>query len=164
MGLKYKIGDRAVYPGHGVGEIISIEIKKIEGQELSFYIMKIIDTDLKIMIPTANPKSAGIRDLIEEKKIPEVYDILRHQDVKIDNIAWNKRFKDYNEKLKSGSLYEIAEVLRDLFVLKKRKELSFGEKRMYEMAINLLSQEISIVKSLEKDEIIEEIEKILQEG
>ena len=164
MGLKYNIGDKAVYPGHGVGEIISIEIKKIEGQELSFYIMKIIDTDLKIMIPTANPKSAGIRDLIEEKKIPEVYDILRHQDVKIDNIAWNKRFKDYNEKLKSGSLYEIAEVLRDLFVLKKRKELSFGEKRMYEMAINLLSQEISIVKSLEKDEIIEEIEKILQEG
>ena len=164
MELKYKIGDKAVYPGHGVGEIISIEIKKIEGQELSFYIMKIIDTDLKIMIPTNNPKSAGIRDLIEIEKIPEVYGILKEQDVKIDNVAWNKRFKDYNEKLKSGSLYEVAEVLRDLFVLKKRKELSFGEKRMYEMAINLLSQEISIVKSLEKEEIVEEIEKILQEG
>ncbi len=164
MELKYKIGDKAVYPGHGVGEIISIEIKKIEGQELSFYIMKIIDTDLKIMIPTNNPKSAGIRDLIEVEKIPEVYGILREQDIKIDNVAWNKRFKDYNEKLKSGSLFEIAEVLRDLFVLKKRKELSFGEKRMYEMAINLLSQEISIVKSIEKEDIIEEIEKILQEG
>ncbi len=164
MSLKYKIGDKAVYPGHGVGEIISIEIKKIEGQELSFYIMKIIDSDLKIMIPTSNPKSAGIRDLIEEEKIPKVYDILKEQDVRIDNVAWNKRFKDYNEKLKSGSLFEIAEVLRDLFVLKKRKELSFGEKRMYEMAINLLSQEISIVRSLEKDDIIDEIEKILQEG
>ncbi len=164
MSLKYKIGDKAVYPGHGVGEIISIEIKKIEGQELSFYIMKIIDSDLKIMIPTNNPKSAGIRDLIEEDKISKVYDILKEQDVRIDNVAWNKRFKDYNEKLKSGSLFEVAEVLRDLFVLKKRKELSFGEKRMYEMAINLLSQEISIVKSLEKDDIVEEIEKILQEG
>ncbi len=164
MSLKYKIGDKAVYPGHGVGEIISIEIKKIEGQELSFYIMKIIDSDLKIMIPTNNPKSAGIRDLIEEEKISKVYDILKEQDVRIDNVAWNKRFKDYNEKLKSGSLFEVAEVLRDLFVLKKRKELSFGEKRMYEMAINLLSQEISIVKSLEKDDIVEEIEKILQEG
>ncbi len=164
MSLKYKIGDKAVYPGHGVGEIISIEIKKIEGQELSFYIMKIIDSDLKIMIPTNNPKSAGIRDLIEEEKISKVYDILKEQDVRIDNVAWNKRFKDYNEKLKSGSIFEVAEVLRDLFVLKKRKELSFGEKRMYEMAINLLSQEISIVKSLEKDDIVEEIEKILQEG
>ena len=162
--MKYKIGDKAVYPGHGVGEIVAIEIKKIEGQKLSFYIMKIIDTDLKIMIPTNNPKGAGIRDLIEFEKIPEVYSILREQDVKIDNVAWNKRFKDYNEKLKSGSLYEVAEVLRDLFVLKKRKELSFGEKRMYEMAINLLSQEISIVKSLPKEDIIEEIENILQKG
>ena len=164
MSNKYNIGDKAVYPGHGVGEIISIEIKKIGGQELSFYILKIIDTDLKIMIPTSNPKGAGIRELIEENEIPEVYNILKNQDVKIDNVAWNKRFKDYNEKLKSGSLFEIAEVLRDLYVLKKRKELSFGEKRMYEMAINLLSQEISIVKSLERDVIIEEIENILKEG
>ncbi len=160
----YNIGDKAVYPGHGVGEIVSIEIKKIGGQELSFYILKILDSDLKIMVPTNNVKSTGMRDLINEEKIPEVYGILKNQDVKIDNVAWNKRFKDYNEKLKSGSIFEVAEVLRDLYVLKKTKELSFGEKRMYEMAINLISQEISIVKSTEKDEVIEEIESILEEG
>ena len=161
---QFNIGDKAVYPGHGVGEIIAIEIKKIGNQELSFYIMKILDSDLKIMIPTNNVKSTGVRDLIKKDKIPKVYEILKEQDIKIDNVAWNKRFKDYNEKLKSGSIYEIAEVLRDLYVLKKTKELSFGEKRMYEMAINFISQEISIVKSTEREEIIEEIEAILQEG
>ncbi len=164
MKEKYNIGDKAVYPGHGVGEIVSIEIKKIGGQELSFYILKILATDLKIMIPTNNVKSTGVRELIKENEIPEVYGILKQQDVKIDNIAWNKRFKDYNEKLKSGSIFEVAEVLRDLYVLKKTKELSFGEKRMYEMAINLISQEISIVKSLAQEDIIEEIESILKEG
>ncbi len=161
---KYQIGDKAVYPGHGVGEIEAIEKKEIDGETLSFYIMRIIDSGLKIMVPTSNLKITGMRDLITEDEINKVFSILKDQDIKIENITWNKRFKDYNERLKSGSIYEVASVLRDLVVLSKTKELSFGEKRMFEMAINLISQEISYVTGSEQEDIVEKIKKILKEG
>ena len=161
---KYQIGDKAVYPGHGVGEIEAIEKKEINGETLSFYIMRIIDSGLKIMVPTSNLKITGMRDLITENEIKKVFSILKEQDIKIENITWNKRFKDYNERLKSGSIYEVASVLRDLVVLSKTKELSFGEKRMFEMAINLISQEISFVTDSNQEDIVEQIKKILKEG
>ncbi len=161
---KYNIGDKAVYPGHGVGEIEAIETKKINDMELSFYIMKIINSGLKIMVPVNNIKGTGMRDLIDEDDIEKVLAILKERDIKIENITWNKRFKDYNERLKSGSILEVATVLRDLVILGKTKELSFGEKRMYEMAVNLISQEISFVKQQSQNEVISYIEKILKEG
>ena len=162
--MKYEIGDKAVYPGHGVGEIESIESKKIGDEELSFYIMKILNSGLKIMVPVDNVNGTGMRDLIDEEEIPDIFSILKDRDVKIENVTWNKRFKDYNERLKSGSIFEVATVLRDLVVLAKTKDLSFGEKRMYEMAINLISQEIAFVKGENQERIIEEIEDILKEG
>ena len=161
---RYNIGDKAVYPGHGVGEIEAIEIKKINDMELSFYIMKIINSGLKIMVPVDNIKGTGMRDLINEEDIENVLSILKERDIKIENITWNKRFKDYNERLKSGSIHEVATVLRDLVVLSKTKDLSFGEKRMYEMAVNLISQEISFVRQQPQKEVINNIEKILKEG
>jgi CarD family transcriptional regulator len=161
---KYQIGDKAVYPGHGVGEIEAIEKKEINGETLSFYIMRIIDSGLKIMVPTTNLKITGMRDLITENEINKVFSILKEQDIKIENITWNKRFKDYNERLKSGSIYEVASVLRDLIVLSKTKDLSFGEKRMFEMAVNLISQEISFVTGSEQEDIVEQINKIIKEG
>ncbi len=161
---KYQIGDKAVYPGHGVGEIEAIEKKEINGETLSFYIMRIIDSGLKIMVPTSNLKITGMRDLIAEEEIGKVFSILKEQNIKIENITWNKRFKDYNERLKSGSIFEVASVLRDLVVLGKTKELSFGEKRMFEMAINLISQEISFVTGKAQEDIIEKINKIIKEG
>ena len=161
---EYHIGDKAVYPGHGVGEIEAIENKVINGETISFYIMRIIDSGLKIMVPTNNLKITGMRDLINEDEIRKVFSILKDQNVKIENITWNKRFKDYNERLKSGSIFEVASVLRDLVVLGKTKELSFGEKRMFEMAVNLISQEISFVTGSDQDEIIEKINKIIKEG
>ncbi len=161
---EYNIGDKAVYPGHGVGEIEAIETKKINDMELSFYIMKIINSGLKIMVPVDNIKSTGMRDLIGEKEIESVFAILKERDIKIENITWNKRFKDYNDRLKSGSIYEVATVLRDLVVLGKTKDLSFGEKRMYEMAVSLISQEISFVKKQDQSEVISELEQILKEG
>ena len=162
--MKYEIGDKAVYPGHGVGEIESIESKKIGDEELSFYIMKILNSGLKIMVPVDNVNGTGMRDLIDEEEIPDIFSILKDRDVKIENVTWNKRFKDYNERLKSGSIFEVATVLRDLVVLAKTKDLSFGEKRMYEMAINLISQEIAFVKGENQERIIEEIGDILKEG
>lgn len=141
---QFKVGDHAVYPGHGVGRISSIEYKEILGTKHEFYSVLILETGMKIMIPAANIKSVGLRPLISKDEAQKVVDILKDKNVKIDTQTWNRRYRDYREKIITGSVYEIAEVLRDLYVLKVDKELSFGEKKMLDTAKNLLLQELNL--------------------
>lgn len=141
---QFKVGDHAVYPGHGVGRISSIEYKEILGTKHEFYSVLILETGMKIMIPASNIKSVGLRPLISKDEAQKVVDILKDKNVKIDTQTWNRRYRDYREKIITGSVYEIAEVLRDLYVLKVDKELSFGEKKMLDTAKNLLLQELNL--------------------
>lgn len=141
---QFKVGDHAVYPGHGVGRISSIEYKEILGTKHEFYSVQILETGMKIMIPAANIKSVGLRALISKEEALKVVDILKDKNVKIDTQTWNRRYRDYMEKIKTGSVFEIAEVLRDLYVLKVDKELSFGEKKMLDTAKNLLLKELNL--------------------
>lgn len=141
---QFKVGDHAVYPGHGVGRISSIEYKEILGTKHEFYSVLIIETGMKIMIPAANIKSVGLRPLISKEEAMKVVTILKDKNVKIDTQTWNRRYRDYMEKIKTGSVFEIAEVLRDLYVLKVDKELSFGEKKMLDTAKNLLLKELNL--------------------
>ncbi|MFZ3231659.1 MAG: CarD family transcriptional regulator [Pseudobdellovibrio sp.] len=141
---QFKVGDHAVYPGHGVGRISSIEYKEILGTKHEFYSVQILETGMKIMIPATNIKSVGLRHLISKEEAQKVVDILKDKNVKIDTQTWNRRYRDYMEKIKTGSVYEIAEVLRDLYVLKVDKELSFGEKKMLDTAKNLLLKELNL--------------------
>lgn len=145
--VTFKVGDNAVYPGHGVGEVTAIETKEIMGSEHSFYSIKIIESGMKIMVPTTNAESVGLRPIISKKEAAKVLDILTETNVKIDNQTWNRRYREYMEKIKTGSVYEIAEVLRDLFVLKVDKELSFGERKMLDTARTLLLKELSLATS-----------------
>jgi len=149
--LNFKVGDNAVYPGHGVGEVTSIETKKIMDESHSFYTIRILESGMKIMVPKSNAKSVGLRPIISRTEAGQVLDILREKDVKIDNQTWNRRYREYMEKIKTGSVYEIAEVLRDLYLLKVDKELSFGERKMLDTARNLLLTELSLATS--KDEL-----------
>ncbi len=142
--VQFKVGDHAVYPGHGVGKISSIEHKEILGTKHEFYSVLIIETGMKIMIPAANIKSVGLRPLISREEALKVVGILKDKNVKIDTQTWNRRYRDYMEKIKTGSVFEIAEVLRDLYVLKVDKELSFGEKKMLDTAKNLLLKELNL--------------------
>ncbi len=142
--VQFKVGDHAVYPGHGVGKISSIEYKEILGTKHEFYSVLIIETGMKIMIPAANIKSVGLRPLISKEEALKVVGILKDKNVKIDTQTWNRRYRDYMEKIKTGSVFEIAEVLRDLYVLKVDKELSFGEKKMLDTAKNLLLKELNL--------------------
>lgn len=142
--VQFKVGDHAVYPGHGVGKISSIEYKEILGTKHEFYSVLIIETGMKIMIPAANIKSVGLRPLISKEEALKVVRILKDKNVKIDTQTWNRRYRDYMEKIKTGSVFEIAEVLRDLYVLKVDKELSFGEKKMLDTAKNLLLKELNL--------------------
>lgn len=149
--VSFNVGDNAVYPGHGVGKVVSIETKEILGSKQTFYSITILDSGMKIMVPKDNAEAVGLRPIISRDEAARVIEILKETDVKIDNQTWNRRYRDYMEKIKTGSVYEIAEVLRDLFLLKVDKELSFGERKMLDTARNLLLRELSLATS--RDEL-----------
>ena len=149
----FKIGDLAVYPAHGVGIIERIESQEFSGSSQDFYVMRILDNDMIIMIPTQNVDSVGLRGIIGQKEIPKLYSILEKRDVVIDNQTWNRRYREYTDKIKTGSVFEVAEVYRDLLILKIEKELSFGERKMLDTARNLLVKEIALAKKVEEEQI-----------
>lgn len=154
--VTFKVGDNAVYPGYGVGKITAIEIKEILGNKQTFYSIQIIETGMKIMIPEGNIASVGLRPIISNIEASRVLDILKVKDVKVDTQTWNRRYREYMEKIKTGSVFEIAEVLRDLFLLKVDKELSFGERKMLDTARTLLLKELSL--ATDKEELFREDE------
>ncbi len=157
----FKIGDLAVYPAQGVGIIEAIENREYMGSKQMFYVMKIMSNGMKIMIPTNSAESVGLREVIAEEEIPKVYEILRNKDVTIDKQTWNKRYKEYLDKIKTGSVFEIARVLRDLFILKSDKNLSFGERKMMDTAKSLLVKEISVASNLEETMVEQNLRTIL---
>jgi CarD family transcriptional regulator len=158
--LAFKIGEKVVYPAHGVGVIEGVQTKSISGNERKFYMLRIIDSDMTIMIPTENVQSVGLRRIIGKDMVAKVYKILRDKKVEIDQQTWNRRYREYTEKIKTGSVLEIAKVLRDLFVLKGDKELSFGERKMLDTARNLLVKELAIAKAHSEEKIMEELRGI----
>lgn len=153
----------AVYPAHGVGRIDAIESKVINGEPHEFYIMKVLENEMLIMIPLANVDSVGLRDVISETDIPKIYDIMRnHKDAPVDNQTWNRRYRDYMDKIKTGSLFDVAEVFRDLFVLKLNKDLSFGERKLYDTAQALLVSELSTAQQSDDQTVLSEIESLFE--
>ena len=153
----FKAGDKIVYPGHGVGEIEGIRTTVLGGQEHHIYNIKILDTGMKVMVPVSQAGAVGLRKIIDKKAIDEVFCILKDRDFKIDTQTWNRRFREYSQKIKTGSVFEIAVVLRDLSVLSSDKELSFGEKKMLDMAESLLVSEIAIAKARPHDKVVGEL-------
>lgn len=160
--MQFKPGDKAVYPAHGVGEVKAIETREISGNKQTFYILRILDNGMTIMVPTQNVKSVGLREIIDEDQVEEVYEILQERDITVDNQTWNRRYREYMDKIKSGSVYEIAEVLRDLSLLKFEKELSFGERKMLDTARTLLVKELAIAQGMGEEEVLKEIQKIFK--
>jgi CarD family transcriptional regulator len=158
---RFQVGDLAVYPAHGVGRIEAIESRMVNGETHDFYILKVIENSMVIMIPTSNVESVGLRDVISEKEVPKIYDVMRAKPgLSIDNQTWNRRYREYMDKIKTGSLYEVAEVFRDLSLLKGTKDLSFGERKLYDTAQNLLVKELSKAKNLDEKTLTAEIEEI----
>ena len=157
----FQVGDLAVYPAHGVGEIMAIESRVVNGEKHDFYIMKVIENGMTIMIPTNNVESVGLRDVINKKEVPKVYAVMQSRKEGIaDNQTWNRRYREYMDKIKTGSLYDVAEVFRDLFLLKLNKDLSFGERKLYDTAQILLVRELSTAKKTDEDTILSEIESL----
>ncbi|MBW2654427.1 MAG: CarD family transcriptional regulator [Deltaproteobacteria bacterium] len=157
---EFSKGDLAVYPAHGVGYIESIESKEINGDTMNFYMMKIVENGMVIMIPTSNVESVGLRDVIPETEVPEVYKVMQAKAQGADNQTWNRRYREYMDKIKTGSIYDVAEVFRDLFQLKLGKDLSFGERKLLDTAQNLLVQELSTAKDIDEKAMMQEIESL----
>jgi CarD family transcriptional regulator len=156
----FAVGDRAVYPVHGVAEVVALENRDLGGKQISVYILKIMDSGMKLMVPTANAITVGLREVISAKETKDVFAILKSRDVPRDTQTWNRRQREYLEKIKTGSAFEIAEVLRDLCVLRQTKELSFGERRMLDAARVLIVRELAIAKNVTEAKINAEIDAI----
>lgn len=163
LNREFKVGDVAVYPAHGVGKIDSIEEREIAGNRHKFYIMKILDTGMTIMVPTGNVRSVGLREVINCSEVDIVYEILRERDISINEQTWNRRYREYMDKIKTGSIYEIAEVLRDLMLLRYEKELSFGERKMLDTARTLIVKELAISQDVAEEDIDGEIDEIFED-
>jgi len=152
----FEVGDDAVYPGYGVVKITGVEKKEFFGTEEVFYTVNVEDSGAKVMVPQKRVDVVGLRHIISKNEATEVLDILQVKDSKIDNQTWNRRNREYMEKIKTGSVFEIAEVLRELFVLKVDKDLSFGERRMLDTARGLLLKELKLAtdeESLNSQEV-----------
>lgn len=158
--VSFNVGDNAVYPGHGVGKVTAIETKEILGSKQTFYNIVIIDSGMKIMVPKNNAEAVGLRPIISREEAKKVIEILRETNVKTDNQTWNRRYREYMEKIKTGSVYQIAEVMRDLFLLKDDKELSFGERKMLDNARSLLLRELSLATGADELRAQEEVRAI----
>jgi CarD family transcriptional regulator len=143
---------------------MALEQRDIGGTKIPVYILKILETGMKIMIPTINAGSVGLRDLITSKQVKEVIEILKSRDIPRDTQTWNRRYREYMEKIKTGSVFEIAEVLRDLSVLRRTKELSFGERKMLDTARGLLIKELALAKGVGEDKIAAEVEAIFAQA
>jgi CarD family transcriptional regulator len=156
----FDVGDLAVYPAHGVGVIEKIESQEISGCRQDFYVMRILDNDMIIMIPKNNVNNVGLREIIGEGEVRKLYTILKKKDVVIDNQTWNRRYREYMDKIKTGSVFEVAEVYRDLLMLKVEKDLSFGERKMLDTARTLLVKEISLAKNIKEEQVEKDLERI----
>lgn len=147
----FKTGELLVYPTQGLAEVQGIETKKIGGQSVEFYILRIVAKNLAIMVPVANEQKIGLRKVVDQSKLKEVLSILcapsdQHYS------QWHHRYTDNYEKLKSGSICQTAEVVRDLYWLKQKKNLAIKESRMMDNALHLLSSEIAAAKSIPEED------------
>ena len=148
----YSVGDKIVYPMHGAGIIESIEEKEILGEKRSYYIMKMPIGDMKVMIPTHNVDGIGIRGIIGLSDVEKVFSILSEQNTNV-NSNWNKRYRENMFKLKSGNIFEIADVVRSLMLREKEKGLSTGERKMLNSARQILISELVLAKNTNQMDI-----------
>ena len=149
----FNIGDKIVYPMHGAGTIDSIEEKDILGEKQSYYILK-MPGEVKVMVPTAKAEQVGVRYIIDKGTADKVFEVLEHDETEM-NKNWNKRYRDNMDKLKSGDVYEIADVVRNLSFKQKEKGLSTGEKKMLTNAKQILVSELVLAEHSSKDEMEE---------
>ena len=148
----FSVGDKVVYPMHGAGIIESIEEKEILGEKRRYYVMKMPIGDMKVMIPIQNVNDIGLRQVVDEDVIDQVIGLLKHGQTDMST-NWNRRYRANLDKIKSGDIYEIADVVRNLMIREKEKGLSTGERKMLDNAKQILISEFVLAKRLHHEEV-----------
>tara|TARA_B100001250_G_scaffold256940_1_gene221204 strand:- start:219 stop:734 length:516 start_codon:yes stop_codon:yes gene_type:complete len=156
----FAVGDLAVYPAHGVAKVEAIESRELGGQESTFYVLRVLDNNMRVMVPVTKSVQVGLRNLVGDDEIEAVYEILRTRELAVDRTTWNRRQREYTEKIRTGSIFEVAEVMRDLCLLRTGKDLSFGERKMLDTAKGLLLKELSVARDIDPQIIEDEFEEI----
>lgn len=157
----FDIGDKVVYPMHGAGIIEAIEEKEILGEKQKYYVMRLPIGDMKVMVPMKNVKSIGLRGVVDEETIQKVLKRMRSQK-KSDTTNWNRRYRTNLDKMKSGDIYEVADVVRSLMLRDEEKGLSTGERKMLDNAKQILISELVLVKNMKEEQAFELIDDIYE--
>src|SRR5215213_7080733 len=161
--IVYEVGDHVVYPHHGAGKVQKKELKTVLGEERQYLTIQILHNDMTVMVPCENAGKAGLRRVIGEEAVKKVLSVLR-DDVSEMPKNWNRRFKHNREKIKTGDVYELAEVVRNLAIRETEKGLSTGEKQMYTRAKKILASELMYALDMEEDEAESHLEELIAEA
>ena len=158
--IAFEVGDSVVYPHHGAGKVIRKEEKEILGERREYLTIKILHNDMTVMVPTENAALAGLRRVIDEDMVKKVLAVLQDECSEMPK-NWNRRFKHNRDKIKTGDVYELAEVVRNLAIREAEKGLSTGEKQMYVKAKKILASELMYAKNLSEEDALVWLEGVL---
>ena len=161
--LTFECGDHVVYPHHGAGKVLKKEIRKMFGEEREYLTIKILHNDMTVMVPCENARLAGLRRVIDEETVHKVLAVLR-DDISEMPKNWNRRFKHNRDKIKTGDIYELAEVVRNLAIREHQKGLSTGEKQMFTRAKKILASELMYALEMDEAEAEEHLDTLLAES
>ncbi|WP_320169145.1 CarD family transcriptional regulator [Maridesulfovibrio sp.] len=161
----FELDQLVVYPSQGVGKVERIESQEIGGATAEFYIVRILSNNVTLMVPVMNAKNVGLRAVCDKDAGLKIFECLKDRSdfTGYTGQNWNRRYREYSEKLKSGDLQDVAYVLKELFLIGRDKELSFGERRLLEQAMGLVSMELSFALDLDQEEIKDEINELFSD-
>jgi CarD family transcriptional regulator len=158
--IDFEIGDNVVYPHHGAGKVVKKENKKVMGTQREYLTIKILHNDMTVMVPCENAGKAGLRRVIDEETVQKVLGVLSADSSEMPK-NWNRRFKHNRDKIKTGDIYELAEVVRNLAIREQDKGLSTGEKQMYTRAKKILASEMMYALELDEEGAEAHLDQIL---
>ncbi len=159
--IEFEIGDSVVYPHHGAGKVMRKEMKDVLGAVREYLTIKILHNDMTVMVPTENAALAGLRRVIDEETVQKVLAVLKDECSEMPK-NWNRRFKHNRDKIKTGDIYELAEVVRNLAIRELQKGLSTGEKQMFTRAKKILSSELMYALGMSEEEVDEHLSSVLE--
>jgi CarD family transcriptional regulator len=162
MDACFTIGDKAVYPAHGVADVVGLETKTIGDTPVDFYHLTVVGSGLKIIVPVAKAEENGMRPVANDDEVSELFDLLQDHEVPNDRQTWNRRYRGFMEKIRTGSLFEVGEVYRDLSLLKSTKSLSHGERQMLRTARSLVVKELSVARNAPESDVAQQLDSIFR--
>ena len=161
--IEFEIGDNVVYPHHGAGKVLRKELKDVLGERREYLTIKILHNDMTVMVPTENAAVAGLRRVIDEETVKKVIAVLQDECSEMPK-NWNRRFKHNRDKIKTGDIYELAEVVRNLAIRESQKGLSTGEKQMFTRAKKILASELMYALEMNEQEVEAHLYELLGES